>query len=70
MSRSSRVRIALAIKVRTAERPEGTRPVRFPSGVCEVMELVSVLPVLAPQLLERSARSAVMGLAVGQAWEC
>ncbi len=37
---------------------QGTRPVRFPSGVCEEMELVSVLPVLAPQQLERSARSA------------
>ena len=48
----------------------GARPVWFPSGVCEEMELVSVLPALAPQLLERSARSAVMGLAVGQVWGC
>ena len=29
-----------------------------------------MLPVLAPQLLERSARSAVMGLAVGRVWGC
>ena len=48
----------------------GARPVRFPSGVCEVMELVSVLSVLAPQQLDRSARSAVMGLAVGRVWGC
>ena len=39
-------------------------------GVCKEMELVSVLPVLAPQLLERSACSAVMGLAVGRVWGC
>ena len=65
------------MSIKTQDRSGYAEPVRKVrgrcgslGGVCEVMKLVSVLPVLAPQQLERSARSAVMGLAVGRVWGC